>query len=398
MCSKAALTSRHGVISASLPARIVNNDGTETLTYASVDAATTFAGAPTGFVRLKVSTADASATTPVFGWSHRDLATGQQTFSMPLLRDEIFAGAVTAVSGSALEFNVGTDSIKDQFAAGVSYYAEIVSGALAGNRLEIDEAQTTAGSVEISAGDALNTLGTVPASLVGARVIVRPHWTVGDLFAARNFTPPAAPAHPIACMFLENGAFKVMWLYAGTSASRWVWNDDATLADASKRIISPADGLLVHVRGSAVALPVVGQVRSTAFALPLKTGSQMIARDIPWRSRQSLAALTGADCTAGTDATSADRIRLWLGDTTLGSTGYDNHFFQLSAGAAQWTREGDAAHGRRKRIRALRRLPRLLLHERRRCRRSRRAGTLESVNGQKKALELPSFVPDFITR
>ena len=327
-----------------MPARIVNNDGTETLTYASVDAATTFAGAPTGFVRLKVSTADASATTPVFGWSHRDLPTGQQTFSMPLLRDEIFAGAVTAVSGSVLEFNVGTGSIKDQLTAGVSYYAEIVSGALAGNRLELDEASTIDGSVEISGGDALNTLGTVPASLVGARVIVRPHWTVGDLFAASNFTAASSSGASDRLMFLENGVFKVMWLHAGTSAPRWVWNDDAALADASKRIISPADGLLVHVRGSAVALPVVGQVRSTAFALPLKTGSQMIASGYPVPQSPESRALTGAGFTAGTDATSADRIRLWLGDTTLGTTGYDNHFFRLSAGEAQWTREGDAAH------------------------------------------------------
>jgi hypothetical protein len=135
-----------------------------------------------------------------------------------------------------------------------------------------------------------------------------------------------------------------MWLHAGTSASRWVWNDDATLADASKRIVSPADGVLVHVRGSGVALPVVGQVRSTAFALPLRTGSQMIAPGYPVAQSPESRGLTGAGFTAGADASTADRIRLWLGDTTLGSTGYDNYFFQLSDGAAQWTREGDATH------------------------------------------------------
>ena len=329
------------------PVAVVNNDGTETVTYASVDA-----GAAAGFVRLKVSldadhngTPEASATTPAFGWSHRDFATGQQTFSMPLLRNEIFAGAVTAVSGSALEFSVGTDSIKDQLAAGTSYYAEVVSGALAGNRFEIDEARTADGSVELSAGDALNTLGTVPASMVGARVVVRPHWTVGDLLAAQNFNAASSSSASDRLMFLDNGAFKIMWLYSGTSGSRWVWNDDATLADASKRIISPADGLLVHVRGSAVALPVVGQVRGTAFALPLKTGSQMIASGYPVPQSPESRSLTGADCTAGTDAATADRIRLWLGDFTLGGTGYDNHIFELSSGAAQWTHEGDAAHG-----------------------------------------------------
>ncbi len=68
----------------------------------------------------------------------------------------------------------------------------------------------------------------------------------------------------------------------------------------------------------------------------------MIANGYPIAQSPASRVLTGADCTAGIDAASADRIRIWLGDTTTSATGYDNHFLQLTTGAAQWTNESGA--------------------------------------------------------
>jgi hypothetical protein len=201
------------------PATTYAADGTRTQTYAAVHSAAVYAGASTGFVRLSIrldadqnGTAEATVNSPVFAWSLLALEVGQQSFSMPLLRDEVFAGSVVTSEGSTLTFATNGESIAALFESGVSYYAEIVSGTQAGHRVEIDESASTADSIAMDLDSPLSTLHTAPALAAGTRVIVRPHQTTAGIFGTDLLASTDSATTADRLLFFEEGAYRVLWL------------------------------------------------------------------------------------------------------------------------------------------------------------------------------------------
>jgi hypothetical protein len=323
-------------------------DGTQILRFADLESAAP--GAGMGFVRLKVSldadqngSPEAVSYSPVFGFARQTFATGQRTFSMPLLGTEVFSGKAIAVSGGIISLALGSGSVRDQFKEGMSYYIEVLDGPRAGHRFEVDEAASGDLSVAVDAASPLNTLASPPASLAGARVVIRPHWTLGTLFTPASFRGGNTPTTADRLQFFDNATnqFQTFWLHAARNTARWV--ADATLAARDGRVVAPGEGVLVHVRGDAVNLPLVGQVRETAFVMPLKAGAQLTGSGFP-------VAMSPVDrgysvekgFTSSESVGTADRIRLWLGDEVSGGTGYITRFLHGSATGAKWVREGDA--------------------------------------------------------
>ena len=97
--------------------------------------------------------------------------------------------------------------------------------------------------------------------------------------------------------------------------------------------------MLIHIRSQALTLPVVGQVRSTAYVLPLKAGTQMIGNGYPVAQSPLERGFTSAGFTASGEVETADRIRLWVGDAIPGTTGYESHYLQQGEAGVQWTTE-----------------------------------------------------------
>jgi hypothetical protein len=188
------------------------------------------------------------------------------------------------------------------------------------------------------------TLASVPASLAGARVSVRPHWTAASLFPAAEMQSAATAAAADRLLFFDNATnkYQTLWLYSGESSARWVRDGDATLASRDARVVLSGEGLLVHARSTAVTLAFAGQVRVTDFALPLRSGAQLVGNGYPVaRSADDRGFSASNGFSAGEAAAGADRIRLWLGDTALGANGYDTWFLH-DGESARWVKDGDA--------------------------------------------------------
>jgi len=247
-----------------VPVATQNNDGTETLRFANV-------GGTQGFIRLKVAldadhngTAEATAWSPVHAFHQHTFAAGTQTFSMPLLKAELYAGSAppSLLSGQ---------------------YAE---------------------------------------ALDASRVVVRPHWTVRELFPAASFTAGATSSEADRLLFFENGKYRVLWLLASNAGARWVADGDASLVDAGGTLVKPGEGLLVHKRVGSVTLPYVGQVRSWSFITSAKAGTQLVSSGYP-------VALSPAQRGMSTGFAIGSRVQLWKGDAAPGSTGYESFVLQV---------------------------------------------------------------------
>jgi hypothetical protein len=316
-----------------VPTSTVLSDGTQVLTYTSVQGAAAFAGASTGFVRVKISldadqngTPEATTYTPVFAWSLIMFEVGQQTFSMPLLTDEVFSGSVLAATGTTLTLATGTDNLRARFTAGTAYYAEITSGSLAGHRFEINETASTANTV---------VLETETALTAGVTLSIRPHWTLSSVFTPALFNGSDSAETADRLLLFEEGAFVPVWLNGST------WTRDGE--GVNSHILSPGQGLLIQPRTQALTLPVAGQVRTTAFVMPLKAGNQLTGTGYPFAQSPVQRGLNTPAFTASAEPTTADRLRLWIGDTTPGASGYVSYYLKQTASGPQWTPESGEA-------------------------------------------------------
>ena len=274
------------------PSSVVRLVGTEQLRYG---------GITSRFVRLKVlldanldGVPEASATTQIFGWSMRRFEVGSQTFSMPLLKPEVYAGPVSGANVGALT-------------SGKSYYAEVTSGPREGQRFEVNVANSS------SRGLAFD--GSSPEA--GDNIALRAHWTLVDLFPTSLFHGGLASSTTDRIMFFNGTGYDVYWLMTRAGSSHWVRSGDATLADAGGRIVGPMDGVMINVRTTAISARFVGAVRSWKSGLPLRSGAQLTGSGYP-------ISLSPIDMgmTIASGFTDGDALRLWQGDST-NATGYD---------------------------------------------------------------------------
>ena len=164
-----------------------------------------------------------------------------------------------------------------------------------------------------------------------ARIAIRAHWTVRELFPVSVFHAGSAAADADCVMFFDGSAYQVLWLMAAPDGGRWVLNGDAALADAGGRIVGPAEGVMVHPRAAAVALPLAGQVRSWKFSAPLRKGAQLMGSGYPLNLSPAGRFMTSA----GGFATS-DSIRFWLGDT-MPSAAYSTYVYRDTGVLRYWS-------------------------------------------------------------
>ena len=309
----------------------------------------TFSGQSQGCVRLVVSldadlngTPEATAQSDVQVFAILHFQPGQSTFSQPLVRADLYTGVVEALGANTLSIALpdSSEDISSHF-SGRQYYVHILTGAHAGQRLEIDETQCSRNGLRVLPANALSTLTTLPSTLVGARIAVRAHHTLNQLMPANRFTATSSPSTADRILFFANNAFTSHWLTTGSTGSKqWALDTDATLADMGGRIVAPGEAMLVHVRNAAVTRVITGTYRSAPLVVKVSAASQFIGTGaITAQSPSSLHYTSGDGFTAGATPAEADRFRLWQGDATVGATGYTNYFLHSSG---HWVLESDA--------------------------------------------------------
>ncbi|GEP41717.1 hypothetical protein BGE01nite_10080 [Brevifollis gellanilyticus] len=338
-----------------IPTVTDNGDGTETVTYADVESDPFFTGQTQGFVRLYLeldengdNIPEASANTPVFGWTRRLLNTECVMTGYPYLKDKNFCGTIDAVVGSTLNVatSAGGSSIVAQFAPGREYFVEIFSGDNAGHRFEINEAASTATTIALLPSHLRNTQTSIPANLTGDKAVIREHHTLNDLFPRTQFTATNNPSTGDRVLFYDRiaGQFKIYWLYSNSGNPKWLLTNDATLTDYSSLIVDPSDGWFTHPKGVPQQVVWHGMVRANAFACPLAQGPNFIGSAYPMDQSPAMRGMTTAAGFIGSrDPTKADELLFWKGYTSTQTMAYYNHFL-LSAGALQqWTELNNAS-------------------------------------------------------
>ncbi|MEN3943514.1 putative Ig domain-containing protein [Prosthecobacter sp. SYSU 5D2] len=277
-----------------IPVISQNNDGTETLRFTDVGSL-----GELGFMRLKVSldadlngVPEAAVTSTAQAWLRRDF-TAQQSFSMPLLAPDVFCGT-------------DPQGVKSLLKAGHTYYLEVLSGEHTGRRFELDEEATT---------DSALAFETAIPDLAGARIAVRPHWTVGSLFPADALQSGTDESTADRLLFFDPAT--------GSFASHWMSGDGWQGEGGAARTIAPGEGLFVHIRNGSVPVTFTGAVRSTPFARPVTAGMQLVGSGFPvTHTVQSLGLTAEAGFTASGTPEQSTRLRLWKGDVTPGDNSY----------------------------------------------------------------------------
>jgi hypothetical protein len=254
-----------------------NADHTETLRFHSI---------ATAFVRVKVvldadldGTAEAVTVSPAQGWTQREFGVGKQTLSMPLLRPAAFAGRVSSVNGVQITLPVTLTL------PAVPHYLEVLDGPLAGQTFD------TSSDLKLASS----------AALAGARVVIRPHWTLGELLQAENFQSGDTTEETHRALFFDSAtnSFQALALTDETAAAR---------------VIPPQEGLFVQVRGTPATLAFLGEVRTAPLALPQTAGTRLIGTGLATpRSPGSQSHAAGS------------RLRLWNGDTDPAAAIYQNY-------------------------------------------------------------------------
>ena len=293
------------------PVLSIGNDGRQIVRYAAVDAATV---GPRAFFRLKVmldanldGVAEAVSLSQVVMFSRETFPVGQRTFSMPLVKPELFAGAVTLENGAViLPVAVTLDR-------GAAYHLEDLA---TGRTYEVDEAAST--------GSRLVLEGVMPA--VMARAALRPHHMLSSLFGT-----------DILAAGTEETADRVLTFDPAANAftSTWLavdgWSDDF--------IIGRQTGLMVHVRNSEVTLLLTGQAALKPQLAP-SSGTRLIGSASGLaESPHSLGLSSANGFRANADPAEATRLRLWKPDADAAQTGYDS----LHLSPDGWLRQDDPA-------------------------------------------------------
>ncbi|MDZ4405378.1 GEVED domain-containing protein [Prosthecobacter sp.] len=291
-----------------------NGDDTLTRQYANLEKLLVFKGLDTGFIRLKIEldanrdgVPEAAVASNTHAWSRQSFASGTRTFSMPLLKLAVFTGRVSSVSANEIVL-----PYIPTLPSG-SHYLEVIDGTLAGQRFEIDAAA--------SSGNTLVLHDAAPsfAALTNARIIVRPHHTLGELLAPAVFTAEDR------VLFFDNATNNFTTLTH--SGDAWLKN----VLSMNSRPFAAHEAVLVQVRGSGTVLTFTGEVRPNSFTTALTTGTQLIAPGWP----TSLAApVTGLR--SGAAPETADRLRLWNGDTAPESSGYTSYYLDNSTTPPSW--------------------------------------------------------------
>jgi len=294
-----------------------------------------------GILRLRVThTSGASAASSPQSWQQLVLKPGAQTVGISLVNAPLYSGLVAALtSASSLRLNEAAPPTADPQ---LTYYVEITDGVHAGHRLDI--ASISGDVLALAMTSPRNTLAALPPALVGARIVVRPHIALGQVFPKALLQGGGSAAAADQLLFHSGGAWQTHWLLQSAVQHQWVLGDDATLASQDAKIIAPGSGVMVKILSRPQTFTLTGHVRTTPFVRPLSTGHNLLALPWPVDATPNRLLFTAANgFTAGTSTVASDQIQLWAADTVAGATNYTIYWLLKAGVGSRWTPQGNAA-------------------------------------------------------
>ena len=338
----------------SVAAPVVSSQGNggELLTWEAVDA-----GASAGFVRIKI-TLDGSATSvgqPV-GWSKVGFAVGTQSYGLCLLPDTLFVGTAKSVNGSTLLVQDSeAGDLRALFVPGRPVYLEFTQGLGEGQRIDVITAQCTANTIALDLSSPYNTTASYPASMTGARFVLRHHEVLGDVFPKESFSGAPDELNADAVVRYSGSVAATYWLLdtraqPGGGLFQWTLSGDVTQADQAGLRLKPGEGVFVQRRSPPdLTMVDTGEIRPWKQRRTLQSGVHFVAGSYPVDQSPDSLGMTGARGFISTNSSSrSDRVQVWSGDAVPGGTSYVSYWYfagSVNLPGPYWTRVGDASLG-----------------------------------------------------
>ena len=342
-----------------------NGNCTETITILDLETLTGLIDGK-GVVRIRAELdeendgiTDHISRTGTEGWKQTEFGICCQTYSSPYLRSTRFTGTIEngGVSGQTitLSTSAGSLDLDSILTSGTQWFAEITSGENEGHRFDIVSATgntiTLANDADLFAKEApFNTLsGPLPSNLEGDTLVIRPHWTLAELFPPTGFHATDSHESADKVQVFSGGSWTIYWLYDDNGTPLWV---DAAIAgpiDQGSTIIPPGQGLFFNNLGAATTLLAYGEVRENNFRRPLAAGSNLVSGGFP--INQSATGTNGRAMTrnpffGSRDFKTADSFFIWKGDATPGLGTYDTYYLldgaPVNPSLVRWVRVGDS--------------------------------------------------------
>jgi YVTN family beta-propeller protein len=293
-----------------------------------------------GLLRLRFThNSGLSVTSAPQAWQQLSLGVGTQSVGISLVNAPVYAGFTATVIGSnAVRLAAhGALSIDPTF----SYYLEVRDGAHAGHRYDITRFDAEVITLNLASPNTTQTM--LPADIAGARVFVRPHVTLGQVFPKTTMTGGTRSTSADQVLFHNGTSWDTYWLNQTATRLQWVRTGDAALSSRDNQIIPPGTGVMSKVLRLPKTMTLTGYVRQTPFRRILKTGHNFLALPRPVDSTPNQLDLTTAGgFISSSRQTSADQLLLWAGDTKLGATTYTTYWLQGITSAANWVLQTDA--------------------------------------------------------
>jgi hypothetical protein len=234
-----------------------------------------------GFLALASAHAE-TTTSPAAGSVGTTLSVGLAGSGFPLIGGDLCAGVAgtgaSIINGSGatrISLPVASSaSPSSVLVAGAAYYLEVTSGALEGERYEVDVTTTltlAAGRVALDLTSARSTAASVSlATLNGCAVAIRPHLTLAKIQAM--FSPALVgnnnAALADALLVYGSSGFTTYYLRGDNLA----WRKAGSTTDFAGMVIAPDEGVLVQLRSGTKVMTHFGLPRMNDFRLNLKAG------------------------------------------------------------------------------------------------------------------------------
>jgi hypothetical protein len=246
----------------------------------------------------------ATATSDVVGYQQVAAAKGYTTLGFPLVNSPVVSGTVSSKTGSSI---VLSSVVPSTVNAAKPYYLEVTSGALVGERVDVS---VTPGSATVGIVTSSGNTDTLSTLAAGASVLVRQHFTLGQLDTSCSPALVGDDNNGDRVLFFIGGAF-----VAYVKASDGLWYEDGGFDDMTDMPVRPGVGLLLHRRANTqTTVTQVGTVRSNKFARPYTAGYQVYAPAYPVDLTPTAMGATVANgWAANSDVSRADQIFIFAG-------------------------------------------------------------------------------------
>jgi|GEM_PF-940433 len=252
--------------------------------------------------------AQSTVSTPIVGFQTVNLGVGMNSVGFPLLNSDTVKTTASSLSGNAVTLS-GETNFGSKLDAAKSYYIEVYSGSLKGDRFDLDTTATVNaanGTAVLNSSSANNTLAvsSIGSSLNGETVAIRPHITLSQIetMASTPLLGSSSLSSSDGVAFTEGGVLVYYFKKADGT-----WRRTGSSADFSAKVIAPGTGVFIKKATSSSSLTQTGTVRQNDFSRPYGSGVALISAGFPLdRSVVQIGMVPGAGTTdwfGGTAAT-----------------------------------------------------------------------------------------------